>query len=470
MSSIYVSRDLDRKKVILGLGGTISMEEWGRVLDKDGNVVYKEVITDWHWMSETDRKEYKLNLFDRCVHPDKAEAQIVNNPYYSAHDVHEHIKEAVEMRYSGSGLTEMRRIIEGSDIKFEDLHLEPDSESPGIDSSDMNFAYCSALAKKAFEYMVRHDSHAVGVLQGTDTEDQTIRVLSFMLHGMREPFIGTGAMSIIRDPETDAIKNYKGMLVTLDYDLPLPMWMFNQQLMGYELLKKVGTRKGYRFVPNGLCFATNKNGKLDFDEADMRARNLLRRQRQVMEKFFQSGPEVYPDYANVEQAHMRFEYRPAEIEGWLREGIRYGIIASYPDGNVPRNVVRAIGDFTDNGGLLMIAPQEGTRVSGAYGAGADALNAGAIRSYGMPLMLARAKLAWAAGQTNDREELKRLLKCPFIGETDAELEPKQIDDLLEEGYKILRGRKKERLDQQKDKTHVETLLTGLVSGYEEATA
>ncbi|MBI4162247.1 MAG: asparaginase [Candidatus Aenigmarchaeota archaeon] len=457
-NSIYVPRHEGRKKVILGLGGTISMEEWGRVLDFHGRVIYKEPITGWRWMNDAERRVYQNGLLARCTDPKKAAAEIVNDPYYSAREVHERVGEAVEKRYKGGNLAKMRKILHGSDIEFREVELEPGSQRPGIDSSNMELEYCKKLSEIAFAYTTnprQSERRAVGALQGTDTEDQTLKILSFMLHGMQIPFVGTGAMSIIKDPRTDALANYRGLLVALDYDLPFPMWIFDQKLMGYRLMKQP---KGndYEFVPNDLLFATNKNGTLDFTEGDEKAQELLEKQLNLRESLFRDGPEIYSDYKYAEQAHMRLSYRPEEVREWLtrKEPTMHAVIAGYPKGNIPTKVTDAIREFTEAGGTIMVLPEEGSGVQGrqgGYGVGADALNAGAISSYGMPLKLAWAKMCWAAGQTSVREELIKLLRCPFIGETDENVP-------LEVGYEILRRRKKEREANVKDKDIFETPL------------
>ncbi len=444
-SSFTIGANIRREKTILGLGGTIEAEEYARIVEKGtGRVIYSQKLDDWNWMSKRQRHAYKIRIerdarkkgYLDSHDPSSYQTEIVIDPAYTSQEVFQRAKESLKRDNKKNSRVHLFE----RPVYFRDIKFKPEkSNVPGIDSSNMRLEYSGVVAQAAFEEIM--NGRAVGIFSGTDTKDQFVRVMSFMIHGLPFPLVDTGSKRIIKHPATDATMNVSDMLAVLDYDFNLACAVLDRKVMGHTMLK-MQRAKGYVFEPNGMLIAS-ANGDIDFSKGDKRAQAAILRQRELVRSNF-SHPEIYPGAKYAEQAHMRFNFDPAEIDGWMKRKIpvNRAVIVSYPDGNVPEDVVPAIRRFTKDGGLIVIAPPEGNLITGSYVCGVDALNAGAMPSYGMDWRTAWAKLCWVSGQSDDRKEAMKLMQYNFVGELMTE----DIMTDFDEAYDILRRRKVERDD------------------------
>ena len=266
---------------------------------------------------------------------------------------------------------------------------------------------------------------------GTDTMHHTAAVLSFMVQDTPVPVVMVGSQRSSDRPSSDAAINLmNATYAAAESDIAEVMvCMFGPTSDQYGLLHR-GTRvrkmhSSYRstFRTIGdIPLAMVEKGHITPLKTDYRKRRTDRNVK--INTAFDSSVSIVYYYPDM---------KPDIIESLIDNGYKGIVIAGTGLGHVNKPLYPVLKKACDQGVHVYMTVQTlwGYVQMYVYDTGRDIMDLGVIPASNMLPEVAYVKLCWALGQSNDREEVKKIMLTPIAGEI-TEREPHN-------GYLILQG-------------------------------
>lgn len=300
----------------------------------------------------------------------------------------------------------------------------------GVFSENMGPHEWITLAK-AIGTEIEKGVDGIVIGHGTDTMHHTAAILSFMVQNSPVPIVMVGSQRSSDRPSSDAALNLMHSVKTAaDSDIAeVLVCMFGPTSDDYGLLHR-GTRvrkmhSSYRstFRTIGdIPIAMVNREKITLLRNDY---NHRRKDKNVIIKpFFEEKVAIVYYYPNM---------KPDMIDSLIDNGYKGIIIAGTGLGHVNKPLYPALQRAADNNVAVYMTVQTlwGFVQMYVYETGRVMMDLGVIPTANMLPEVAYMKLGWALGQTNDLEEVKKIMLTPVNNEI-TEREPSN-------GYLVMQG-------------------------------
>jgi glutamyl-tRNA(Gln) amidotransferase subunit D len=300
----------------------------------------------------------------------------------------------------------------------------------GVFSENMGPEQYIATAK-AIAKEIEKGVQGIVIGHGTDTMHHTAAILSFMVQDPPVPIVMVGSQRSSDRPSSDAALNLMHSVKTAaESDIAEVMvCMFGPTSDLYGLLHR-GTRvrkmhSSYRstFRTIGdIPIAMVSREKITPLRQDYKRRRNDK--KVVINTAFEEKVSIVYYYPNM---------KPDIIDSLIDNGYRGIVIAGTGLGHVNKPVYPALKRAQEKGVAVYMTVQTlwGYVQMYVYDTGRDMMELGVIPAANMLPEVAYVKLAWALGQTNDLEAVRKIMLTPIAGEI-TEREPSN-------GYLILQG-------------------------------
>ncbi len=300
----------------------------------------------------------------------------------------------------------------------------------GVFSENMGPEQYIALAERIGEEIADGvDGIVIG--HGTDTMHHTAAILSFMVQDSPIPIVMVGSQRSSDRPSSDAAFNLiHAVKAAAEGDIAeVIVCMFGPTSDEYGLLHRSARvrkmhssyRSAFRTIGDiPLAMIDSKN--ITPLRSDYKKR---RKDRDVrINTAFESRVAVLYYYPNMQ---------PDIVDALVEKGYRGIVIAGTGLGHVNKPIYPALKRATDQGVHIYMTVQTlwGYVQMYVYETGREIMGLGVTPAANMLPEVAYMKLCWALGQTDDREEVKKLMLTP-IGDEITEREPY-------DGYLIFQG-------------------------------
>lgn len=299
----------------------------------------------------------------------------------------------------------------------------------GVFSENMAKEQYVALAE-ATSQEIEDGVDGIVIGHGTDTMGHTAAILSFMVQDPPVPIVMVGSQRSSDRPSSDAALNLiHAVRAAGRGDIAeVVICMFGPTSDQYALLHR-GTRcrkmhSSYRstFRTVGDIPLAMVGDDFNYLTADFRWRDPLRRVR---------VSTAYEDRTTILYYYPGM--KPDLVDALVEKGYRGIVIAGTGLGHVNKPLYPALERAIRFGVHVVMTVQTlwGYAQMYVYDTGRDLLDLGIVPLDNMLPETALMKLSWVLGQTDDHDEVMRLMRRPFAGET-TEREPHN-------GYLILQG-------------------------------
>ncbi len=285
----------------------------------------------------------------------------------------------------------------------------------GIFSENMGADQYIALAKGIAEEIEKGvDGIVIG--HGTDTMHHTAAILSFMVQNSPVPIVLVGSQRSSDRPSSDAALNLMHAVKTAaESDIAEVMvCMFGPTSDTYGLLHP-GTRvrkmhSSYRSTFRTL--STTPLAMVDRQKITPLRDNYKRRRS---DKEFKIAPYFEK---RVGMVYYYPDMHPDMIDSMVENGYRGIVIAGTGLGHVNKPLYPALKRAQEAGVAVYMTVQTlfGYAQMYVYETGREMMGLGVIPAANMLPEVAYVKLAWALGQTEDLDEVKRLMLTPIAEE------------------------------------------------------
>ena len=290
----------------------------------------------------------------------------------------------------------------------------------GVFSENMGPQQYIRLAQKIGEE-IANGINGVVIGHGTDTMHHTAGILSFMIQNPPVPIVMVGSQRSSDRPSSDAALNLiNAVKAAAEGDIAeIMVCMFGPTSDEYCLLHR-GTRVRKMHSSYRSTFRTIGDVPLAMvsPKKIVHLRDDYRRRR--------SDRKVTINTAFEEKVTILYYYpnmMPDLVDAIIEKGYRGIIIAGTGLGHVNRPLYAAF-DRAYKAGLhvyMTVQTLWGYVQMYVYETGRELMELGIVPAANMLPEVAYVKLCWALGQSDDREEVKRLMLTPVVDEiTDRE--------------------------------------------------
>jgi glutamyl-tRNA(Gln) amidotransferase subunit D len=291
----------------------------------------------------------------------------------------------------------------------------------GVFSENMGPVQYIETAKRISEEIARGTAGIV-IGHGTDTMHHTSAILSFMVQDSPVPIVMVGSQRSSDRPSSDAALNLIHAVYAAGRGdiAEVMVCMFGPTSDQYALLHR-GTRvrkmhssyrSTFRTIGDIPIAMVGKNG-IEHLRDDYKRRRSDRNVK--INTAFEEKVAILYYYPNM---------LPDMVESLIDNNYRGIIIAGTGLGHVNRPLYPALERANRAGVHMYMTVQTvwGYVQMYVYETGREIMNLGVIPAANMLPEVAYVKLCWALGQSNDREEVKRIMLTPINGEI-TEREP-----------------------------------------------
>jgi len=273
--------------------------------------------------------------------------------------------------------------------------------------------------------------HGIVIGHGTDTMHHTAAILSFMVQNSPIPIVMVGSQRSSDRPSSDAALNLMHSVKTAaESDIAEVMvCMFGPTSDIYGLLHR-GTRVRKMHSSYRSTFRTIGDipiAMVSRDKITPLRQDYKRRRNDknvVINTAFEEKVSIVYYYPNM---------KPDIIDSLIDNGYRGIVIAGTGLGHVNKPLYPALKRAQDRKIAVYMTVQTlwGYVQMYVYDTGRDMMELGVVPAANMLPEVAYVKLAWVLGQTNDLDEVMKMMMTPIAGET-TEREPSN-------GYLIFQG-------------------------------
>jgi len=290
----------------------------------------------------------------------------------------------------------------------------------GIFSENMGPTQYVALAKKIGEEIERGvDGVVIG--HGTDTMHHTAAILTFMVQDPPVPIVMVGSQRSSDRPSSDAASNLTNAVkAAAEGDIAeVLVCMFGPTSDQYDLLHR-GTRVRKMHSSYRSTFRTI--GEIPMAMVDPQQIVYLRHDY----KRRRNDRQVKINTAFDEKVTILYYYpnmQPDIVDAIVDKGYRGIVIAGTGLGHVNRPLYPALKRAVEKGAHIYMTVQTlwGYVQMYVYETGREIMEIGVVPAANMLPEVAYVKLCWALGQSDDPEEVKRIMLTPVSDEiTDRE--------------------------------------------------
>jgi glutamyl-tRNA(Gln) amidotransferase subunit D len=300
----------------------------------------------------------------------------------------------------------------------------------GVFSENMGPEQYIATAK-AIGREIEKGVQGVVIGHGTDTMHHTAAILSFMVQNSPVPIVMVGSQRSSDRPSSDAALNLMHSVKTAaESDIAEVMvCMFGPTSDTYGLLHR-GTRVRKMHSSYRSTFRTI--GDIPIAMVSREKITPLRQDYKRRRK----DKDVVINTAFEERVAIVYYYpnmKPDIIDSLIDNGYKGIIIAGTGLGHVNKPLYPALKRAQDKKIAVYMTVQTlwGYVQMYVYDTGRDMMELGVVPAANLLPEVGYVKLAWALGQTNDLDEVKKIMLTPIAGEI-TEREPSN-------GYLILQG-------------------------------
>lgn len=300
----------------------------------------------------------------------------------------------------------------------------------GVFSENMGPAQYIKLAERIGEEIAGGvDGIVIG--HGTDTMHHTAAILTFMVQGTPVPIIMVGSQRSSDRPSSDAAINLTNAVrAAATGDIAeILVCMFGPTSDEYGLLHR-GTRVRKMHSSYRSTFRTIGDIPVaSIDEAGVRHLRSDYQPRRV-------DRDVVINTAFEERVTILYYYpnmKPDIVDAMVEKGYRGIVIAGTGLGHVNKPLYAALKRANDRGVHIYMTVQTlwGYVQMYVYETGREMMELGVVPASNMLPEVAYMKLCWTLGQTDDRDEVRRIMLTP-IGDEITDREPYN-------GYLIFQG-------------------------------
>ncbi|MFH1107988.1 MAG: Glu-tRNA(Gln) amidotransferase subunit GatD [Planctomycetota bacterium] len=273
-----------------------------------------------------------------------------------------------------------------------------------------------ALAKRIGEE-IQNGVGGIVIGHGTDTMHHTAAVLTFMVQDPSVPIIMVGSQRSSDRPSSDAAINLMcAVKAAAEGDIAeVLVCMFGPTSDEYNLLHR-GTRVRKMHSSYRSTFRTLS----DIPVAAISPRELVHLRQDYKRR--RTDREVTINTAFEEKVTILYYYPnmlPDLVDAIVEKGYRGIVIAGTGLGHINKPLYPAIKRAIEAGVHVYMTVQTLWGYCGmyVYDTGRDLMTFGIVPASNMLPEVAYMKLCWVLGQTDDREEVKRLMLSPVNDET-----------------------------------------------------
>lgn len=295
-----------------------------------------------------------------------------------------------------------------------------------IFSEDMTPEIWGKIAEKADE-LIRRGVDGIVIAHGTDTMGYTSAALSFALQHPPIPIVFVGAQRSSDRPSSDAATNLiaavavAGRAPFAEVCLAMHSWHSDEEIAIHRgtRVRKLHTssRDAFRSV-NAQPIAYYRRGEIVVNSGNLNPRggdgyrfNPRFSDKAALVKFYPGmGPEIF--------------------ESLWERGYRGIIVEGSGLGHVARRLIPTLEKLIRDGVFVGMTSQclYGRINMRVYSTGRDLLGIGVTPLDDMLPETAYVKLSWCLGQTEELEEVRRLMLTPIAGELGERSLPREVED------------------------------------------
>lgn len=335
------------------------------------------------------------------------------------------------------------------------------------DSSDMKPKDWSTIAERAHHYVMRDDISGIVIIHGTDTMEDTLMAVALMIRNLNKPIVFTGTQVPAEKDMHHAERHfYDSVLTAANSGINDVVLCFSgdetstfTNLYRASTAFKFSTHKYDAFRSWDGPIASVVDGKFRFGSQykDPNYKDIQYKITKPTEQpLLKTNLELNVGYAGVVPGtdygeKISSNIIPSRGEVIPREGVisREGVVSR--ERAIPRDRGYILGTNTDGYDLLShtrdaeaqatlraleaglvvgVVSNDGSPVILANGIDIQLRERGAVPLGRMNFRKALVKLSWVLGQTQDKEEARRMLAYNYCGELspnsfDKEMKPYQ---------------------------------------------
>ena len=361
-------------------------------------------------ITETGRREIEYKIAERefPVSPDKPNVTLLGTGGTIASRLDYRSGAVIPAFSPGELYSSVPELADICNLKTEQLY--------GVFSENMGPEQYIKLAERIAEEI--HDGAAGIVIgHGTDTMHHTSAILSFMVQNSPVPIVMVGSQRSSDRPSSDAASNLiNAVKAAAEGDIAeVIVCMFGPTSDEYCLLHR-GTR--VRKMHSSYRSAFRTIGDIPLAMIDQHNIEYLRDDYQRRS----ANREVVINTAFEEKVTFVYYYpnmKPDVIDALVEKGYRGIIIAGTGLGHVNKPLYPALKRAVDKGVHIYMTVQTlwGYVQMYVYETGREIMKLGVTPASNMLPEVAYMKLCWSLGQTDDRDEVARLMLTPISDET-----------------------------------------------------
>ncbi len=266
---------------------------------------------------------------------------------------------------------------------------------------------------------------------GTDTMSHTAAVLSYMVQDSPIPIVLVGSQRSSDRPSSDAALNLINAVSAAAYSdiAEVMVCMFGPTSDEYDLLHQ-GTRVRKMHSSYRSTFRTVSDTPI----AKVKGREIVALRGDYKKRREDRNVKIFPYFNDMVSIVYYYPgMRPDVIDSLVENGYKGIIIAGTGLGHVNRPLYAALKRANDAGVHMYMTVQTlwGFVQMYVYETGREIMELGVVPAANMLPESALMKLSWALGQTEDREEVQKMMLTPIANEI-TEREPFN-------GYMIFQG-------------------------------
>lgn len=283
-----------------------------------------------------------------------------------------------------------------------------------LDSSNMNPDVWVQIAEIIKEKYTQYDSFVI--IHGTDTMAYTASALSYLLENLNKPVILTGAQLPIGVARTDAKENFITALeIAADQTHNRPVISevciyFNSVLLRGNRARKNESVQFNAFESENYPVLAEAGIKIEYNKPYLK--NYEPNVTLKVHKTFDDNVLILKLFPGVTEKVVR---NVLEIKG-----LRGVVLETYGSGNAPTDewFLKLMKEFIDKGIIIFNVSQcNGGRVSqGRYQTSQFLQEIGVVSGADITTEAAITKLMFALGQSEDIQEVKKILMRSIAGE------------------------------------------------------